>query len=89
VQRLGDVDAGIAPRLFIHRRCGRLLETLPRCSMIRIAACLDTRRCYIQPTGPSDVMKREDMRFAKDVDLLGTRFHRIRHKAAVIDDGNN
>jgi phage terminase large subunit len=29
MQRLGDVDAGIAPRLFIHRRCGRLIETLP------------------------------------------------------------
>jgi hypothetical protein len=29
LQRLGDVDAGIRPRLFIHRRCGRLLETLP------------------------------------------------------------
>jgi phage terminase large subunit len=29
LQRLGDADAGIAPRLFIHRRCGRLLETLP------------------------------------------------------------
>lgn len=27
--RLGDPDAGIAPRLFIHRRCGRLLECLP------------------------------------------------------------
>ena len=29
LQRLGDVEGGIAPRLFIHRRCGRLLETLP------------------------------------------------------------
>jgi phage terminase large subunit len=29
LQRLGDVDAGIRPTLFIHRRCGRLLETLP------------------------------------------------------------
>ena len=27
--RLGDPDAGIAPRLFIHRRCARLLECLP------------------------------------------------------------
>ena len=25
----GDAGAGIRPRLFIHRRCGRLLETLP------------------------------------------------------------
>ena len=29
LQRLGDVEAGVVPRLFIHRRCGRLLETLP------------------------------------------------------------
>lgn len=29
LHRLGDVDAGIAPTLFIHQRCGRLLETLP------------------------------------------------------------
>ena len=27
--RLGDTDAGIAPRLFIHRRCARLLDALP------------------------------------------------------------
>ncbi len=29
LSRLGDPSAGIAPRLFIHRRCGRLLECLP------------------------------------------------------------
>ena len=29
LQRLGDVDAGIRPALFIHRRCARLAETLP------------------------------------------------------------
>jgi phage terminase large subunit len=29
LQRLGDPEAGIAPRLFIHRRCGRLVETVP------------------------------------------------------------
>ena len=29
LQRLGDVDGGVAPRLFIHKRCGRLIETLP------------------------------------------------------------
>jgi phage terminase large subunit len=29
LQRLGDADAGIAPTLLIHRRCGRLIETLP------------------------------------------------------------
>ena len=29
LQRLGDVDAGVLPRLFIHRRCARLAETLP------------------------------------------------------------
>ena len=26
---MGDPEAGIAPRLFIHRRCGRLVETVP------------------------------------------------------------
>jgi phage terminase large subunit len=29
LQRLGDVEAGVAPTMFIHRRCGRLIETLP------------------------------------------------------------
>jgi hypothetical protein len=29
LHRFGDVGAGIVPTLFIHRRCGRLLETLP------------------------------------------------------------
>jgi phage terminase large subunit len=29
LQRFGDVDAGIRPTLFIHKRCGRLLDTLP------------------------------------------------------------
>ncbi len=29
LHRLGDADVGIAPRLFIHRRCSRLLECLP------------------------------------------------------------
>jgi hypothetical protein len=29
LQRLGDVDAGIRPTLFIHRRCTRLLDCLP------------------------------------------------------------
>lgn len=29
MQWLGDIDAGIRPSLFIHRRCGRLIETLP------------------------------------------------------------
>ena len=29
LQRLGDVEAGIVPRLFIHQRCGRLIECLP------------------------------------------------------------
>ncbi|MBI5385075.1 MAG: hypothetical protein HZA90_10355 [Verrucomicrobia bacterium] len=29
LQRLGDVEAGIWPTLFLHRRCGRLIETLP------------------------------------------------------------
>ena len=27
--RFGDVEAGIRPTLFIHQRCGRLVETLP------------------------------------------------------------
>jgi phage terminase large subunit len=40
---LGDPDRGIAPRLFIHERCGRLLECLP----------------YLQhdPNRPDDVLK--------------------------------
>ena len=29
LQRLGEPEAGISPRLFIHRRCARLAETLP------------------------------------------------------------
>ena len=29
LQRFGDVDGGIRPTLFIHKRCGRLIETLP------------------------------------------------------------
>jgi phage terminase large subunit len=29
LQRFGDVDAGIQPTLFIHRRCARLLECIP------------------------------------------------------------
>ena len=29
LNRLGDPDRGIAPRLFIHQRCQRLLGTLP------------------------------------------------------------
>ena len=29
LQRLGDSGGGIAPTLYIHARCGRLLETLP------------------------------------------------------------
>ena len=29
LQGLGDVDGGVRPTLFIHKRCGRLVETLP------------------------------------------------------------
>jgi hypothetical protein len=29
LQRLGEPGSGVPPRLFIHRRCGRLGETLP------------------------------------------------------------
>lgn len=29
LQRLGDVEAGVTPRLFIHGRCARLIECLP------------------------------------------------------------
>jgi hypothetical protein len=29
LQKLGDPDAKIAPKLFVHRRCGRLIESLP------------------------------------------------------------
>jgi len=28
-QKVGDPEGGIAPRLFVHQRCGRLIETLP------------------------------------------------------------
>ena len=27
--RFGDVEAGVRPSLFVHQRCGRLIETLP------------------------------------------------------------
>lgn len=29
LQRFGDLDGGITPTLFLHRRCGRLVETVP------------------------------------------------------------
>ncbi len=29
MERLGDIEAGVVPTMFIHRRCGRLIETLP------------------------------------------------------------
>jgi phage terminase large subunit len=29
LERMGDPDAGLEPRLFIHRRCARLIECLP------------------------------------------------------------
>jgi hypothetical protein len=29
LERLGDIEAGVAPTMFVHRRCGRLIETLP------------------------------------------------------------
>jgi hypothetical protein len=29
LQKMGDIEAGITPTMFIHRRCGRLIETLP------------------------------------------------------------
>ena len=29
LQRLGDVEAGVPARMFIHQRCARLAETLP------------------------------------------------------------
>ena len=29
LEGLGDLEAGGVPRLFIHRRCGRLIETIP------------------------------------------------------------
>jgi hypothetical protein len=43
LQRLGDPDAGVKPTLFIHKRCTRLLESLP----------------YLQhdPDHPADVLK--------------------------------
>jgi hypothetical protein len=29
LQGFGDSEGGVRPKLFIHRRCGRLVETLP------------------------------------------------------------
>ena len=29
LHRFGDVDGGVAPTLFMHKRCARLVETLP------------------------------------------------------------
>jgi hypothetical protein len=29
LQGFGDVEGGVRPTLFIHQRCGRLIETLP------------------------------------------------------------
>jgi hypothetical protein len=29
LERLGDVEANIVPAMFLHRRCARLVETLP------------------------------------------------------------
>ena len=29
LHRFGDVDGGVKPTMFIHRRCGWLLETIP------------------------------------------------------------
>ena len=40
---LGDIEAGVAPRLFIHKRCARLIETLPALQH--------------DPNKPEDVMK--------------------------------
>jgi hypothetical protein len=43
VTRLGDPDAGVMPSIFIHKRCTRLLETMP----------------YLQhdPDRPGDILK--------------------------------
>jgi hypothetical protein len=43
--RFGDVEAGIRPTLFIHKRCGRLLETLPSLQH--------------DPNRPEDVLKND------------------------------
>ena len=40
---LGDIEAGVAPRLFLHKRCARLSETLPALQH--------------DPNKPEDVMK--------------------------------
>ena len=29
LQGFGDPEGGVRPRLFVHKRCGRLIETLP------------------------------------------------------------
>jgi phage terminase large subunit len=41
--KLGEPAAGISPKLFIHQRCGRLIETLP--SLLH------------DPNRPEDVLK--------------------------------
>ncbi|HWH76981.1 MAG TPA: hypothetical protein VNT76_06395, partial [Candidatus Binatus sp.] len=41
--RLGDPDRGIPPRLFIHKRCGRLIDCLPHLQH--------------DPSRPEDVLK--------------------------------
>jgi phage terminase large subunit len=43
LQRLGDVEAGVTPRLFIHARCARLIECL--------------RSLQHDPNRPEDVLK--------------------------------
>ena len=43
--RLGDPDRGIAPRLFIHKRCGRLIDCLPHLQH--------------DPNRPEDVLKMD------------------------------
>ena len=45
LNRLGDPDRGVPPRLFIHKRCTRLLNCLPTLQH--------------DPNRPEDVLKRD------------------------------
>ena len=45
LRRLGDPEAGLPPTLFIHRRCARILQTLPNLQH--------------DPIRPEDVLKRD------------------------------
>ena len=60
LQRFGDVDAGIRPTLFIHRRCARLLECLPGLQH--------------DPNRPEDVLKSMRMKMGSAVTIRPMRW---------------